>query len=479
MGRSNDPVLNNVDLKIFQSQHLAIVGAAGSGKTTLLNAIAGDIQPSKGYILRNFADIPANGNKTFTALVAATHHFRNLSNTTDLYYQQRYNSADSEDALTVEDHLQTIARSAPLDTYWTFERTIDLLNLRCLTQKHLIKLSNGEAKRLMLASALLNGPQLLLLDAPLNGLDADTRANFDQILTQIAATGITIVISTSSSEIPTIVSKVALLANNSITLYNSVDFNANRSITDPLPIQRTDLSGLLDKYPVDPYQHIVNMQNVNIKYGEKQVLSNINWEVRQGQRWALLGPNGAGKSTLLSLINGDNPQAYANDMILFDRKRGTGESIWDIKKRTGFISPELFQYFPGDSSCLHTIESGYYDTMGLFRPSDPKKVIQALAWMRLLGIEKYARHLLKNIPTSAQRLCLLARAMIKCPTLLILDEPTQGMDATQVAHFKGLIDTICRDTNITIVYVTHYQEHLPDSIDHILKLAEGKVIECH
>ena len=114
----------------------------------------------------------------------------------------------------------------------------------------------------------------------------------------------------------------------------------------------------------------------------KKFLKNVDWQIKQGERWALLGPNGAGKSTLLSLINGDNPQAYANDIILFDRKRGTGESIWDIKSKTGFVSPELYQYFPTDNSCLQVIESGFYDTMGLFRPSDPKKSAIALRWMK-------------------------------------------------------------------------------------------------
>jgi molybdate transport system ATP-binding protein len=218
------------------------------------------------------------------------------------------------------------------------------------------------------------------------------------------------------------------------------------------------------------------MSKVNIRYGDKLILADINWRIKQGERWALLGPNGAGKSTLLSLINGDNPQAYANDIILFDKKRGTGESIWDIKKKTGFISPELYQYFPADSSCLQAIESGYYDTMGLFRPTDKAKATCALQWMKVLEIDQYARQLLKNIPASAQRLCLLARAMVKSPALLILDEPCQGMDDHQISHFKALIDTICQQTNVTLIYVTHYAEHIPDSVNKVLKLEGGLVI---
>ena len=141
-----------------------------------------------------------------------------------------------------------------------------------------------------------------------------------------------------------------------------------------------------------PYRFIVKMNNVHIQYGDKVILDGINWQITPGERWALLGPNGAGKSTLLSLINGDNPQAYANDIVLFDKKRGTGESIWDIKSKIGFVSPELHQYFPTDNSCLQVIESGYYDTLGLFRQSSKTKADIALRWMKALGkIEKYAR----------------------------------------------------------------------------------------
>jgi len=179
---------------------------------------------------------------------------------------------------------------------------------------------------------------------------------------------------------------------------------------------------------------------------------------------------------LLSLINGDNPQAYANDIILFDKKRGTGESIWDIKSKIGFVSPELHQYFPTDNSCLQVIESGYYDTLGLFRQSNKTKAETALRWMQALEIDKYARVLLKNIPASAQRLCLLARALIKTPDLLIFDEPCQGLDAHQQHHFKTLVDTICSLSNVTLIYVTHYQHEIPDSVTKVLRLEKGIVV---
>ncbi len=162
--------------------------------------------------------------------------------------------------------------------------------------------------------------------------------------------------------------------------------------------------------------------------------------------------------------------------LFFDKKRGTGESIWDIKKKIGFESPELHQYFPTDNSCLQVIESGYYDTLGLFRKSSPAKAETALRWMKALEIDQYARTLLKNIPASAQRLCLLARALIKNPDLLIFDEPCQGMDTRQQQHFKNLVDTICGMSKVTLIYVTHYQHEIPESVDKVLKLEKGRVV---
>jgi molybdate transport system ATP-binding protein len=468
IGYTGKPVLANLNLQINQGEHWAFVGESGSGKTSLLNTIAGNLHLPKGTITHHFA---RTNYQHAISFVATKHHFRNLSNTADFYYQQRYNSSDSDDALTVTDYLNAITLTGK---YWNLDKAMSLLKLNPLADKQLIKLSNGETKRLMIAAALLKNPLLLLLDNPLAGLDTQTRAEFNGIINEIIASGITIIMATSPYELPDAITHVGALANGVLQTFTKTEFKPGQP--SAAAAINFDLSALLNQYPAHTYQDIVRMRDVHIRYGEKVILSHVNWQIRQGEHWALMGPNGAGKSTLLSLINGDNPQAYANDIVLFDKKRGTGESIWDIKKKTGFISPELYQYFPADSSCLQTIESGYYDTMGLFRPSDKAKAERALQWMKVLEIDQYARQLLKNIPASAQRLCLLARAMIKNPALLILDEPCQGMDSQQVLHFKALVDTICQQTNITIIYVTHYAEHIPDSVQQVLRLAAGEVV---
>lgn len=470
-------IFTDLNFTVNKGENWALIGESGSGKSALLHTIAGNLSVTNGEVTYNFPkQIEGESYRKQIGLVEPRHHFRNLSNTTEFYYQQRFNSSDSEDALTVEQYLSGIQH--PVNIYWTYDKTVTLLNLRHLLDKQLIKLSNGETKRLLIAAALLKNPQLLLLDNPLTGLDVQTRQEFNAIIKEITASGITLIMATSPYEVPEGITHIALLKSGGISQTITKDQYTPALVVDKDDdkIDKEELRSLLADQAINPYHQIINMCNVHVQYGDIVILDQINWHVKPGDRWALLGHNGAGKSTLLSLINGDNPQAYANDIVLFDKKRGTGESIWDIKKKIGFVSPELHQYFPTDQSCLQVIESGYYDTLGLFRQSSKTKAETALRWMKALEIDKYARTLLKNIPASAQRLCLLARALIKNPDLLIFDEPCQGMDTHQQQHFKKLIDTICSMSKVTLIYVTHYQHEIPDSVDKVLKLEKGRVV---
>jgi molybdate transport system ATP-binding protein len=435
------------------SQTWAIVGDSDSGQSELVRSIGGKL----------------------TEHVSFRHHFRNLSHTTDFYYQQRYNSADSEDALTVIDYLM----SEHVNGYWDLNAVVQLLRLQSLLDEQVIKLSNGETKRLLIAVALIRNPELIILDHPLTGLDQSTRDHFNDILTSIIQSGISIIIATDPWEIPLAVSHVAVLKDHQVIFknerkfYNSADFH----FIHPPPVDHNLLKHLLSFFQPSTFNTIIHMENVTVEYDGRKILNGINWHVKQSERWAVSGPNGAGKSTLLSLINGDNPQAYANNITLFDRRRGSGESIWDIKKQTGFVSPELFQYFPTDSSCLHVIESGFYDTIGLFRPTDPNKETICIQWMKLLTINKYANTLFSRVPSSVQRLCLLARALVKNPALLILDEPTQGLDSSQQRFFTQLIDDACAISRVTLIFVSHYVQHIPAAVNNFLRLEKGSIIE--
>lgn len=429
----------------------ALVGETGSGHSELLHSL----------------------NDKNAELISFRHHFKNLSNRSDFYYQQRFNSFDSDDALTVRQHLDT-AHSR--HGHWTIDRAIEKLNLKPLLDEQVIKLSNGETKRVLIASALINNPPTLLLDHPLTGLDIQTRQNFDSLLHEISSSGTRIIIATNPWDVSVTVTHVAIMKNGQIikTMKRQDFIPGDYDLTAEIKIDEKILRQLMANGNDMQFDNIVAMKNVSIEYDGRVILDRINWTVKPGERWALTGPNGAGKSTLLSLINGDNPQAYANDIVLFDRKRGSGESIWDIKHKTGFVSPELYQYFPTDSSCLHVIESGFYDTIGLFRQSQPALEQVCLNWMRLMQIEKYNHTLFYRVPSSVQRLTLLARALVKNPPLLILDEPTQGLDTHQQRFFTKLIEQICNISSTTLIYVSHYAEHIPSNVDKTIRLENGR-----
>lgn len=476
-------ILDDITLTINKGEHWAVIGKSGSGKSSLLRAIVGKQGLSAGTISYNlekfvttkFSQSPLSQK---IALIESRHHFKNFANTTDFYYQQRYNSSDAEDALTVEQYLISVSGKVAGNHCWDLEKVVDRLRLKDLYDKQIIKLSNGETKRLIIAAALIKDPGLLLVDQPSTGLDVNSRQYFGKLLEEIAASGITIIMATSPGEIPPVIQNIAVLENGKLISVLKAKNTTDKDFASSKvhkQIDADEIENLLRSSQPKSFDSIITMNNVNVKYGNVTVLKEVNWQIKQGERWALLGPNGAGKSTLLSLAYGDNPQAYSNDIILFDKKRGTGESIWDIKRKCGFVSPELFQYFPMDNNCLQVIESGFYDTLGLFRMSDPQRAALALRWMKVLDINKYARHLLKNIPASVQRLCLLARALVKNPALLILDEPCQGMDEQQLQRFKQIVDVICNKSNVTLIYVTHYQHEIPDTVDRYLYLEKGEV----
>jgi molybdate transport system ATP-binding protein len=435
--------LPNIDHFIKEGETWAIVGDSNSGHTDVLRQL----------------------HTARAELVSYKHRFRNLSNTTDFYYQQRFNSCDSDDSLTVHEYL--VEQQAHTGSgYWNYGRVVRELNLHNLLSEQLIKLSNGETKRLLIAAALIRNPTTLLLDHPLTGLDMTTRGNFSSLLEHILDSGIHVVITTGPFEIPAAVTHVAVIKDRTVAFqgrvgqYRAGDFDFEK----PREVDRALLSELMLSEEMPVFDIIIRMTDVNVTYDGRRILSHITWQVKQGDRWAISGPNGAGKSTLLSLINGDNPQAYANNIMLFDRQRGSGESIWDIKKMTGFVSPELYQYFPMESSCLHVIESGFYDTIGLFRPPDPVKEEICIKWMTMFGAEKYAHRLFSMVPLHIQRLCLLSRALVKNPVLLILDEPTQGLDDAEQKFFTALIDELCNITRVTLLYVSHYEQHIPNAV---------------
>lgn len=461
-------ILNHISFEVCKNEHWAISGPSGSGKTTLLHALCGRQFHSGRLDVATGISI---------VMVEQQHRFRNLSNTSGFYYQQRFNSYDSEDTLTVKEYLESFLSASIKIT----SGLMKVLDIDAIWDRKLIQLSNGENKRLQIAKALLLQPQLLLLDNPFTGLDVKTRQALEELLVYLTRQSIHIIIVTSAQMMPSFVSHVLELneEGKGITYKKDDYVGTTHSVKQKFQLD-TELLQQLSTPAVDhEFENAVFMNNVCVRYGNKEILKNLSWHVKEGEHWALTGPNGAGKSTLLSLITGDNPQAYANEIFLFDKRRGSGESIWDIKKRIGYVSPELHLYFPSNVSVFEAIASGLFDTIGLFRQLSETQIKWVTDWINLFGIQSKGNRLLNQLSASEQRLTLLARALIKNPSLLILDEPAQGLDAEQSAVFKDMVDLICMHTTKTLIYVSHWQEELPRCVDHFVRLEAGEIVSCY
>jgi molybdate transport system ATP-binding protein len=411
-------------------------------------------------------------------MVSQKYTFRNKSSQQNFYYQQRFNSAESEDTETVATFLSGVEVKEEGD--WNLSNVIQLFGLKDLKNKSLIKLSNGETRRLALAEALLKNPKLLLIDMPLVGLDVQTRENFEAILKAIQQSGIQVIMTSTAGEVPGIIDHIGWISGGKLAIVDDRDslLPLENKVYSSFNFPTKVFDGLL--VPVNKLlsdQTIIEMNNVTISYGEKKLLEGVNWKVLPGEKWLVRGHNGAGKSTLISLVLGENPQAYANDITLFGRKRGSGESIWDVKRPIGFVSAELARYFPVNQTCRKVVASGFFDTMGLFRKLDKEKSDLVERWLEVFQLSHLSELRLSQVSLEEQRFCLLARAMIKSPALLILDEASQGMDEEQRIRFKATIEFFCEQTNLTLVFISHYNEDFPACITHELELKLGKVIK--
>ena len=460
-------LLDHLDWTMNDGEQWALTGPSGSGKTLLAHTLLG----------KHFFTGALQTTTKRIAIVEQQHRFRNRPGATELYYQQRFNASDADQTMTVAQELSDAGYPDPDPAL------LDTLHIRPLLQKPLIQLSNGENKRVQLALAVLESPELLILDNPFLGLDTEGRATLHTIINTLAGQGMQILLITGGQELPTAITHVARLDQGRWsfrgpkTAYHADGQLQPKARLDPaiLAALRAAAKAEAESNHED-FTFAVKMEHTTIRYGENIILDDIQWQVRKGECWNVSGPNGAGKSTLLSLITGDNPQAYANQIWLFDRRRGTGESIWDIKRKIGFVSPELHLYFDTAATVFDVIGSGLFDTIGLFRTLNEEQTAAIQSWIQLLSLHELRSRRLVQLSTGQQRMVLLARALIKNPPMLILDEPCQGLDDEQTAYFRVLVTTLCENFRTTLIYVSHYQQELPSCIDHWLRLEKGRVV---
>lgn len=314
----------------------------------------------------------------------------------------------------------------------------------------LVTSSGGQQKKALLNYLLSGCPDYLVIDGVFDNLDI---ASQEKIVLQLkeAAGSVTIIqiLNRKKDVLPFIEATFTLQNNNFI---NGIDETAGPVCftgTIPPPM-----------HAYTPQQNpLIQFNNVCVSYNDVPVVKNICWQINNGEFWQLVGPNGSGKSTLLSMIYGDNPKAYGQDLILFGKRKGSGESVWEIKEKIGYFSSSITQQFERMDSIEKMIISGFNDSIGLYIHPTDMQIQLAAQWLQLLNLYHVKNQLFRNFSMAQQRLILVARAMVKHPPLLILDEPTAGMDDESAMLFTALVNKIAAESNTAILYVSHREEN--------------------
>lgn len=514
-------MFENTSWVFRRNEHWAIIGSNGSGKSLLGEALRGQLPLVHGEFKYHFRRPP--GLMPEEAIGHMSFEDRRLD-VQEMVVQSRWNSIEEESTILVRDFLsyEQVMEINPFEVRdqddlerGQFERrrhrAVRLLRIEPFLDRALISLSNGERQRVQLARALCRPLRLLMLDEPFVGLDVGTRKYFHELLNRLMRTPLRVLFLTARIEdLPRLVTHVlcvqecrviaagprakvlALPRVKRLPADGRKNFVSHKpAYSDPVhgkPVHSERVAaadkGLLLRARKQERQScaaggkssgkpLVELQNVTVRYGDRVILRDINWTVLAGESWALLGPNGSGKTTLLSLILGDNPQVYGNDIGVFGRQRGSGESVWEIKRHIGWVSPELHLHFNEEATCFEVAASGFYDTVGLFQTPSRQQRAAVFEWLAKFQVLEFADSPLCALSTGLQRMVLLARALVKRPQLLLLDEPCQGLDPAHRDVFMEAVDALIRTGKVTTIYVTHRKEEIPRAVKRVLRLREG------
>lgn len=452
-----------INVEIESSWQVAIVGPNGAGKSLLVNTLLRNYPLEDGAYVEYGCGICGDNIRYIT--------FRDSYGALDsyYYYQQRWQSTEYDDSPRIADIFPKI-----LETDW-HDMLFSLFSLSSIWDKQLVTLSSGEMRRYQLAKALAVKPKVIIIDSPFIGLDATTRDMLCNLLEQIAKKwSIQIILVVNRErDIPEFITHILPIENgvcgNPIPIS---DYNGYGKILPNYSLMESLMNSIPKQSSLES-STFVKCNNVTLQYGDRKILDKVNWCVKKGEHWALLGVNGAGKSALLSLIYADNPQAYSCDIELFGFKRGGGESIWDIKRHIGYVSPEMHRSYSRHYPVIDIIASGLYDSIGLYKKIHDSERELCDIWLRVFGIEHLRNSDFYTLSSGQQRMVLLSRAFVKNPHLLILDEPLHGLDDNNRALALAAIELFCRDNEKSLIIVTHYPEELPKMVDQQKRLVRN------
>jgi molybdate transport system ATP-binding protein len=378
-----------------------------------------------------------------------------------------------------------------------FHEVVDQLDIRSLLQRGIPSLSTGEMRKTLIARALIKSPKLLILDEPFDGLDGKAQAFLAKSINHLMTGSMRVILVVHRLEevVPNI-THVLLVKNGQLFMQGLKDevltsenisklygFNLHLEKTNQgyLVSYGTEKSDTIDTGVLyrdvlqDVPEILIEMKDTTVQYNDLVVLDKLNWSMRRGENWVILGPNGSGKSTIVKLILGENLQGYANQIMLFGKRKGSGETLWEIKKHIGVVSSELQVQYRKKMSAYDVVASGFYDSIGLNQYPTPEQKVIVDGWIELLKIGDMANHPYHQLSYGQKRMILIARAMVKTPVLLIVDEPCHGLDIPNRRRILKIIEMI-GGTPTNLLYVTNHKDEIPNCITHVIRLQKGKVL---
>ena len=440
VSRGTRLLFENLNLTIADDEHVLLTGQSGSGKTLLLELLSGNIHPTSGEVSYSFLteqqwEQQYNERKNKILYVPA-HALHAFVHGHSLFYQQRYYSMGDEMIPKVKDVLLSDGEQSSFQ----FPKTFGLENL---WDVEVTRLSNGQLKKLLILKSFSEKiPKLLLLDFPFEGLDIASRKDFSNFLTNIVEAYQTqVVLVDHHHDVPAFINRKIAQSDFRLTAWEEF-----------IPREVKEDSITQGKVAEHSGQPVVEMKNVSIHYGDKVIINSLNWTIRKGERWALTGKNGSGKTTLFGLIYADHPRAYSEEIHLFGKRRGTGESIWDIKRRIGYLGPELLSFLETGNNLILAID------LILDRASNKdKRKLEALESFFDAG--QYIRKPIRELSSGQLQMVLIITLLMGEEELLLLDEPFQFLDPAQKNKVKQYLLGHLK-YNTTLVLISHYEEDL-------------------
>lgn len=461
---SDTRTLTIADLTIRAGESWAFVGTNGSGKSALARALAGELPLLKGECQGDFTRLTRLSFEQLQKLVSDEWQ----RNNTDLLSPGEEDTGRTT-AEIIQDEVKDPARC---------QRLAERFGITALLNRRFKYLSTGETRKTLLCQALMSEPELLILDEPFDGLDVQSRAQLAALLESLNQQGYTLVLVLNRfDEIPDFIQHAGVLADCNLTETGEktallkqalIAQLAHSEQLDGITLPEPDAPSA--RHALDSHQPRIVLRDGIVSYDDRPILNRLSWTVNPGEHWQIIGPNGAGKSTLLSLITGDHPQGYSNDLTLFGRRRGSGETIWDIKKHIGYVSSSLHLDYRVSTTVRNVILSGYFDSIGIYQAVSDKQHKLAQQWLDILGMDnRVADAPFHSLSWGQQRLALIVRALVKHPTLLILDEPLQGLDPLNRQLIRRFVDVLISEGETQLLFVSHHAEDAPACITHRLE----------